>query len=130
MRDDILDQLRIDPGQRTLGQLMQDREHAAHEIARLRSQVERLEGQFKRPTPRPISEQRLPTSVEIPTAFRPGSLVRLSDVCEFLGISRSTVYLRLSEGRFPPPVRLGPKTVRWRIEAVEDWRDSHISFSG
>ena len=44
-------------------------------------------------------------------------------------IGRSTVYLRLSEGTFPKPVRLGLRTVRWRIEAIEAWRDSHTLSS-
>jgi hypothetical protein len=39
---DILNQLRIDPGQRTLGELLQDREAALHEIRLLRREIERL----------------------------------------------------------------------------------------
>ena len=39
MHQDILELLRIDPGQRTLGQLLQDREATAEEIAPLRSQI-------------------------------------------------------------------------------------------
>lgn len=37
MRDDVLVRLRLDPGQRTIGQLLQDREAAFHEIVRLRA---------------------------------------------------------------------------------------------
>ncbi|MDZ7840407.1 MAG: hypothetical protein U5R46_06230 [Gammaproteobacteria bacterium] len=42
IENDILDRLRIDPGQRTLGQLLQDREAAAHEIRKLQAELERL----------------------------------------------------------------------------------------
>lgn len=42
MREDLLDRLRGDPGLRTLGQLIQEREAAFIEIARLRREVERL----------------------------------------------------------------------------------------
>ena len=42
MRNDILDRLRLDPGHRTLGQLLLDREAAAHEIERLHRALESL----------------------------------------------------------------------------------------
>jgi hypothetical protein len=38
-QEDVLERLRMDPGQRTLGQLLQDREAAAHEIRKLRAAV-------------------------------------------------------------------------------------------
>ena len=114
MRNDVLERLQIDPGQRTLGQLFQDREAAAYEIERLRSENDRLAARDAtrasndRGTPSP------PVAVEKTTqpAFRAGTLLRIADVCDWLGISRSTVYHLLSEGIFPEPVRLGPRTVR------------------
>lgn len=42
IQNDILERLRIDPGQRTVGQLLQDREAAAHEIRKLQGEIERL----------------------------------------------------------------------------------------
>jgi hypothetical protein len=48
MRTDILQRLRIDPGQRTLGQLLQDREAAALEIERLRAEINRREAPARR----------------------------------------------------------------------------------
>jgi prophage regulatory protein len=53
------------------------------------------------------------------------SLIRILAVSESLGIGRSTVYKLLSEEKFPRPIRLGPMTVRWRLEEVETWRDEH-----
>ena len=129
MRNDILDRLRFDPGQRTLGQLLQDREAAAHEIERLRSKIEQLAAQGTiRSTnlvTRPISGPPVVDTLGSRPSFRPGSLIRIADVCELLGIGRSTVYKLLSDGAFPKPVRLGPRTVRWRLEAIESWRDNH-----
>jgi prophage regulatory protein len=129
MRDDILERLRFDPGQRTLGQLLQEREAAAYEIERLRSAKERLEARDRmrvsndRVTPPPA------ISVEKTTqpAFRAGTLLRIADVCEWLGISRTTVYLLLSKGSFPEPVRLGSRTVRWRVDAIEAWREARAA---
>jgi prophage regulatory protein len=119
VRHDILDRLRIDPGQRTLGQLLQDREAAAYEIERLRSDVGRLAARAPERTNKAISERSIPNSRKSP--FRAGTLIRIAEVCELLGISRSTIYKRLSERSFPEPVRLGPRSVRWRVDAIEAW---------
>jgi prophage regulatory protein len=121
MPNDILACLRLDSGRRTLGQLLQDREAAIHEIARLRSE---LEHQSRRYIDRD-SHARLerPTADTKKPPFGPGSLVQLSDVCNQIGLSRSSLYKRLSDGDFPRPVRLGQKMVRWRLEDVEAWRE-------
>ena|SRR5256885_863458 len=129
MRTDILQRLRIDPGQRTLGQLLQDREAAALEIGRLRAEIDRrvtvaIQGTSGR------KPKHSPTNSAEPSReplFRAGSLIRLGDVCRFLGISKSTVYKKLSESSFPEPARLGPRTVRWRVDDIEAWRDAHFA---
>jgi predicted DNA-binding transcriptional regulator AlpA len=126
VRDDILERLRIDPGQRTLGQLLQDREAAAQEIARLRSQIDRLQTVDAMQTPERKMRARLETN-EIASkkpAFRPGTLIRVADVCELLGVSRSMVYRLRSRPGFPEPVKLSPQAIRWRIDAIEAWRDA------
>ena len=127
--NNILERLRIDPGQRTLGQLLQDREAAAHEIGRLRAEIDRLgaEGTMRASNRgiKPLSAMSIVKTSEPP--FRAGTLLRISDVCEWLGISRSTIYKLLSDGTFPEPVRLGPRTVRWRIDAIEVWRDARTA---
>src|SRR5947209_12804948 len=108
MFTDILQRLRIDAGQRTLGQLLQDREAAALEIERLRTEIKHregvpMQGTYGRP-PKQVRTNSADPSREPP--FRAGSLMRLVDVCRFLSISRSTVYRRLCEGLFPAPTRL------------------------
>lgn len=35
-------------------------------------------------------------------------ILRLSAAQDFTGLKRSTIYLRIAEGLFPPPVALGP----------------------
>lgn len=124
---DILERLRIDPGQRTLGQLLQDREAAALEIERLCAEIDRREAVAMQGASGRKPEHLATNSAEPSREplFRAGSLIRLGDVCRFLGISRSTVYKRLSERSFPEPARLGPRTVRWRVDDIEAWRDAH-----
>ena len=124
---DILERLRIDPGQRTLGQLLQDREAAAHEINHLRAEVDRLRRDPPAKALGGWSKDTSPQSDVEPNKtapFRTGTLVRLADLCEFLSVSRSSIYRWISEGTFPEPVRLGPHMVRWRIEAIVAWRDA------
>ncbi|MDR3411824.1 MAG: AlpA family phage regulatory protein, partial [Formivibrio sp.] len=40
-------------------------------------------------------------------------ILRLPNVLDRTGLSRSTVYQRVSEGRFPRPVSLGDRAVGW-----------------
>lgn len=114
VRNDILERLRIDPGQRTLGQLLQDREAAIHEIARLRAATHHLSVERTTPRTQNASGQcsgDRKDGLSTPP-FRAGTLIRLTEVCELLGMSRSTVYKLLSEGRFPKPVRVSARSVR------------------
>jgi prophage regulatory protein len=43
------------------------------------------------------------------------------------GLSRSTIYSMMAEGRFPKPVRLGKRAVGWMESAISDWLESRIS---
>src|SRR5690606_27544961 len=119
--DDILDRLRVDPGKRTLGELLQDREAAAQEIRRLRAEIERLRNVRM---PRKGNTEAAQPEEKRNGAFRPGSLIRISEVCELIGVSRTTIYRWMTEGEFPQPVRLSKYAVRWRIDDVESWRDT------
>ena len=48
-------------------------------------------------------------------------LMRLKEVVEVTGLSRSTLYKYIGEGRFPEPVRLGGRSVAWVQDEVENW---------
>ncbi len=50
-------------------------------------------------------------------------ILRLPIVKENTGLSRSTIYLRISNGEFPKPVSLGGRAVGWFEEDVESWLD-------
>jgi len=41
------------------------------------------------------------------------SILRLPTVKDRTGLSRSTIYLRISQGKFPKPVSLGGRAVGW-----------------
>ncbi|MDR0770144.1 MAG: AlpA family transcriptional regulator [Burkholderiales bacterium] len=44
---------------------------------------------------------------------------RLPQVAAALGLSRSTVWLRVKQGQCPPPVRLGSRAVGWPSSEIE-----------
>jgi prophage regulatory protein len=55
--------------------------------------------------------------------------MRLPQVKEMTGLSRSTIYSWITAGRFPAPVRLGPRSVAWLKEEIEAWVHARISES-
>jgi len=46
-------------------------------------------------------------------------VLRLPDVKALSGLSRSTIYLRVSEGLFPRPIPLGPRMIGWRQSEID-----------
>ena len=59
----------------------------------------------------------------------PRKILRLPVVLDRTGLSRSTVYLRVTEGRFPKPVSLGARAVGWIETEVEEWIARQIEVS-
>ena len=57
------------------------------------------------------------------------AILRLPDVKVRTGLSRSTIYLRVSEGRFPKPISLGSRAVGWIETEVDDWLQQQIAAS-
>jgi prophage regulatory protein len=51
----------------------------------------------------------------------PEKILRLPNVLDRTGLSRSTVYQRVTEGRFPRPVSLGARAVGWIETEIEEW---------
>lgn len=53
-------------------------------------------------------------------------VVRLPEVLEITGLSRTTIWRRERDGSFPPPIRLGSENTRaigWREQDIYDWID-------
>ena len=55
------------------------------------------------------------------------TILRLPIVKALTGLSRSTIYLRISEGRFPRPVSLGGRTVGWPELEVEALNSARVA---
>ena len=56
-------------------------------------------------------------------------VLRLPGVKVSTGLSRSTIYLRIAEGTFPKPVRLGGRAVGWIEAEIQDWLRQRIVAS-
>ena len=55
--------------------------------------------------------------------------LRLPEVLARTGLSRSTIYVRLEQGRFPRPVSLGGRAVGWIESEVDEWIRQRIEAS-
>lgn len=51
-------------------------------------------------------------------------LVRMPEVCNRIGVSRSSLYKMISMKTFPPPKQLGGRTVAWLDSEISAWIDS------
>jgi len=56
-------------------------------------------------------------------------ILRLPALKELTGLSRSTLYLRISKNEFPAPISLGGRAVGWVEEDVENWLAEKIEAS-
>ena len=57
------------------------------------------------------------------------AILRLPVVKARTGLSRSTIYLRISEGTFPRPVSLGGRAVGWVESDIQQWLETRIEAS-
>ena len=56
----------------------------------------------------------------LPKALPDAGLVRLPSILAVYPISRSGLYNKINSGEFPPPIKLGPRTSAWPVEAVRE----------
>ena len=59
----------------------------------------------------------------------PHTVLRLPAVKARTGLSRSTIYFRVSQGAFPAPVSLGGRAVGWIEAEVDAWLTARIERS-
>ncbi len=57
------------------------------------------------------------------------TLLRLPAVQARTGLSRSTIYLRISREQFPKQVSLGERAVGWLESEIDSWVDTRIQES-
>lgn len=57
------------------------------------------------------------------------AVLRLPTVRSITGLSRSSIYLRIAQGTFPRPVKLGSRAVGWLQTEIAAWVDDRIKAS-
>ncbi len=125
---DLLERLAVDPGQRTLGQLLQEREWARGEIRRLRRELAERARDPNAGGAAIVAKRKLrtPRTAPAPAESFGGAPVdrflRLGNVCELVGVGRSTLCAWIAKGTFPKQVRLGARVVGWRLADIVEWQ--------
>ena len=54
-------------------------------------------------------------------------LLRLPEVKATTGLSKSSIYSRISEGTFPKQIALGPRLVVWVESDIQNWIAEQVS---
>lgn len=54
-------------------------------------------------------------------------LLRIKDVLTRTGLSRSTMYALIADGRFPAPVKLSIRCAAWPSDQVDAWIAERIA---
>jgi prophage regulatory protein len=58
------------------------------------------------------------------------TILRLPAVKAAIGLSRSSIYLRIADRTFPKPISLGARAVGWLQSDIDDWLRQRIECSG
>ena len=56
-------------------------------------------------------------------------ILRLKDVINATGLSRSSIYLLMRDDKFPQNILLGARSVGWPQSSIDNWIDSRIAAS-
>ena len=53
-------------------------------------------------------------------------MIRLPTVIEQTGLSRSSIYLRMKNNKFPQSISLGDRAIAWLEEDINQWIEDRI----
>jgi prophage regulatory protein len=116
----------MDPGTRTLGELLQERPWAAMVAAAVqpapRPQTRTVVA-LTEPA-RPACEKLFEPVGSVVVQALPPRLLRLREVQAMVGLARSTIYQMIAAGRFPAGTRVGERARRWPIVEIVAWQDA------
>ncbi len=57
------------------------------------------------------------------------AILRLSGIKARVGLSKSTIYLRIAEGSFPKQICLGARAVGWLESEIDTWLAARVDAS-
>ena len=55
-------------------------------------------------------------------------IIRLNTVLDRTGLSRSTLYRRMAEGRFPTQIAISQRCAGWRESEVREWLENPMFY--
>lgn len=55
-------------------------------------------------------------------------IVRMNAVLARTGLSRSTIYRKISEGTFPPRIKISINSAGWRESDISRWIEDPVSW--
>jgi prophage regulatory protein len=53
-------------------------------------------------------------------------LLRITDVSNKTTLARSTIWLKMSQGKFPKPTKLSDSINVWRESDIDTWIENHF----
>ncbi|WAW05093.1 AlpA family transcriptional regulator [Oxalobacter formigenes] len=57
------------------------------------------------------------------------NILRMKQVQEATGLSKSTIYLFIRQGKFKKPIRLGQNSVGWLSSDIEEFINARVTAS-
>lgn len=55
-------------------------------------------------------------------------IIRLNEVMDMTGLSRSTIYRMMEKGDFPKSTPLGERAIGWSMSEVQEWVQTRLSI--
>ncbi|WP_233998415.1 MULTISPECIES: helix-turn-helix transcriptional regulator [unclassified Pseudoalteromonas] len=86
------------------------------QITNLKAALKLQQSQFETAPPTPSSISLLEAEKS-----QVSELVRLQDISRMTGLSRSTIYTMIKEGRFPEGFKLSARAVAWKRADIDNW---------
>ncbi len=60
-------------------------------------------------------------------AHEPDDIIRMPEVKQKTGLSESTIYEMIADGKFPKNIKLGPRASGWIYKEVAAWVQQRIA---
>lgn len=74
------------------------------------------------------AKHHAPHKLQPLSAFdNPDSLLQVSTVQAVTGLGKSTIYTKVREGKFPPPIRLSARCTRFISRDITSWLKAQAS---
>lgn len=64
------------------------------------------------------------------TAQAARRFLRVDEVIQLTGVKQSTLYNKIAAGKFPKPVKLGPRMSVWDESEIRSWQDAMLAERG